>query len=696
MAESRRRPPALLRHAEHDLSRRQFGLDLPALNLLEGVRAALSVAVLVAANEWLHWPPMMEAALAAWLTCLCDPGGPIRRRLPPVLTFTVAGAVLTAVAGLARGGGLWAAVPMASFGLFALSFVRVYGQQAMVVGNLLGVVLVLSLDRPLPDVGAALTLAGAFVGGGLWATLLTMLVWRLHPFSPARRAVSAVYLALAADVQDIRERLRQLHPPSALWEEHARAHRRAVRDAIEQARATVLDTLRVRGAAAARGAQVLIRLEVADQIFNALIGLTEVLEEGGDGERDAADPLLRRLRTLLVVLGHAIQTDSVKSNRQIERAIDGIANGLRSLPAESALRPTGAVIVERLRVALTLNVPANYHPGTTAAGVTGPLRDRLAAPLRANLDWRSVALRHALRAGVVAAPAIAITVIWYGPYEHWLTITLVLTLQPYFALTITRALERIGGTMLGGLAAALLALVCTTPLAIAIALFPLAMLALAVRQVSFGLFITVITPIVVLLSELGRPGTSEWVLAGMRALFTAIGGLLALGGAFLLWPSWEPARLPIEIRAAVAAHAAYAGATLSLLLGEAGEDAFHDARRGAGMASNNLEASLSRVLQEPRHISLEALEAAMVIDAALRRMAGRLSAMQLDPALIAASPAADLGRWRDWICGSLQALAEHGRIAERPPGAPGAAGDSLARVARQVELMAGAMERLSG
>jgi uncharacterized membrane protein YccC len=206
-----------------------------------------------------------------------------------------------------------------------------------------------------------------------------------------------------------------------------------------------------------------------------------------------------------------------------------------------------------------------------------------------------------------------------------------------------------------------------------------------------------ITPIVVLLSELGRPGTSEWVLAGMRALSTAIGGLLALGGAFLLWPSWEPARLPAEIRAAIAAHATYARATLSFVLGEIGEAAFHEARRAAGVANNNLEASLSRVLQEPRHISPDELEAAMVIDAALRRMAGRLSVMQLDPTLGASVPADELRRWRDWIGSALQAIADRAPAIEpRPPVVPGPAGSSLARAARQVELMSGAMGRLPG
>ena len=689
-----RRAPRLLRRPEADLARLPVGLDLRALNLLEGLRAALSVAVVVALNEYLSWPPMAEAALAAWLTCLCDQGGPIRRRLPAVLSFTVLGAAVTVAAGFARAGGLYIAVPFAMIGLFCCGFARVYGQSALVVGNLLSVSFVLAIDRPLPDAEAGLMVALGFLGGGCWAALLTMVVWRMRPFLPARRAVANVYLALAALAKDLHSRIRCAEQLPGAWEEHARAHRREVRDAIEQARAAVLDTVRVRGGGR-RGAQSLIRLEAADQIFDVLIAVSELLEQGRPADLAAGQTLLRRLWPLLSVLGRTIRSDSTRPNRQIAGAIDGLQSDLGSLPADSALRRPGDALVERLRIALTLNVAASYLPGAGNDGTALPWRTRVLAPLRGNLSWNSLALRHALRVGLVAAPAVAITVIWYGPYERWLTITMVLTLQPQFALTMTRALERIGGTVLGGLFAAALSLICTTPVAIAVSMFPLAIIALAVRQVSFGAFITAVTPIVVLLSELGRPGTSELQIALIRALFTLIGGLLALAGALLLWPTWEPSRLPAEIRSALAAHAIYVRAALGRLIGEAGPNEALSARRAAGMASNNLEASLGRVLQEPRHISPEGLEAAMVIDASMRRIAGRLSAMQLEPAVVAEAERTTLARWRNWGSKSLDALASGEiELAPRPSTPTGPAGESLARMARQIELLAGAMARL--
>jgi uncharacterized membrane protein YccC len=674
-----------------DLARLPITHDLRAISLAEGARAALSVAVIIAANEYLDWPPLREAALGALLTCICDPGGPIGRRAPVLLGFTVLGTLITIGFGLARAVGPVVALPLGVLALFAASFMRVYGQPQQQLGGLLSTVIVLSLDRGLSP-GESHILGAAFAGGALWSTLLTLLIWRVHPFLPARRAVARCYRALANLAGDLRALLREGVTDDALWEAHARAHRRAVRDAIEAARSAVLDTLRARGAGSPRAMQSLIRLETADGVFGALIALSDLLEHDPRIARDAAERLLRRLAPLLTVLAGIAVSDEPGSHPGIRRAVDRMEAEMMRLPEADPLRPIAARIVERLRVAQTLAVPENFYPGVDPDGRRLPLPGRLLRPLRANATWRSPALRHAVRTAVMAAPALAFTMLWFTPYDHWLTITIVATMQPYYAVTYARAIERIAGTALGGVVAAVVGLLCTTQLAIAAAMFPLTIAALAVRAVSLGMFMLALTPVIVLLVETGEPGASEWQIALVRAAFTTIGGLLAVLSSFVLWPSREPERVVEEVRGAIAAHGRYADAELGQLLGEVPVAAVERARREAGTASNSLEASISRALIEPGKLGRQALEAALVVDAALRRVAGRLSAMQLDAGLRSAIPAESLAAWRRWVSEATVSMAAgHAAIEPRPDAA---ATDALLRIARQLELIAGAMQRL--
>ena len=187
---------------EANLARLPIAIDLRAISLAEGVRAALSIAFIVAADQWLHWPPLLEAALAALLICLGDSGGPIRRRLPALFAFMLIGTAITIGFGVLRGAGMVVTVPLACLGIFAFSYARIWGQASAQVGNLLVVVLVLALDEPrsLPD---AALLGLVFAAGCLWAILLTMVIWRIHPFRPARHAVSDAYRSTARLVADL-------------------------------------------------------------------------------------------------------------------------------------------------------------------------------------------------------------------------------------------------------------------------------------------------------------------------------------------------------------------------------------------------------------------------------------------------------------------------------------------------------------
>lgn len=687
----------VIRKSLPDLARWNFAFDPGGISLIEGLRAAMSTAALMAASEWLHEPGLIISALAALFTCLSDIGGPIRRRVPALLAYSFLGAILIGTGGLARNAGIFVALPYAAVLIFGCTFARIYGQQAQQVGMFLSVMVVLSLDQSFHDFQSAITLSGFFLTGGLWATLLTLVLWRIHPFQPVRRALAKAYAVLAAMTRDLQLLLQHEETDAATWERHARAHRGQVREAIEAARSVIVDTLRARGPVTLRAAQSLLRLETADQMFGALIAMSDLLETADDSERKVAAHMIRRLRPLLVVLGHEMLADRSDAHDQIGRSIEAMSRDIQVLPEGHRLRELAGVIVARLRVVLTVSASADTWSDAGPGPFSPRLRQALRTPLMANLDWRSLAFRHALRAAAITSPAIAYTLLHGSPFDHWLSITILVTMQPYFGNTFMRALERVAGTTLGGLLAATLGLVVTTAGASAVAIFPLALLAFTLRAVSFGLFVSLLTPMIVLLVELGQPGTSDWMIAGERVLLTLLGGVSAIAACYVLWPSWEPHRLPADVKAAIAAHGQYAEAELSLILGETDAANVESARRAAGLATNNVEAAVARALLEPRHKHDDRLEAAMVIDAALRRLAGRLAAMQFDPGQTAALSQTAWRNWRSWISTALCDLS-NGRssLVAHPDLEDGPHTQALGRIARQVELIAGTIARITG
>jgi uncharacterized membrane protein YccC len=547
----------------------------------------------------------------------------------------------------------------------------------------LAVVLLLGTDDGL-SLTNALQVAALFAAGGIWSLLLTLVIWRIHPFGPARRSVADVWDALAAHARMLQRLLATEKSGHDLtprhWEAQARAGRGAIRAAIERARDTLMGTAEQRGGISGPGAQNMMRLEAAEQIFGLMIALSDHLESAETSKRpllhtNTGATLLRRLRPLLRVMAEATEREKIARKPRLERAIAAMQAAAAPDPALARLARGFA---ERLRDALRLIDPARYLPGSGTEGDAGiPLRQRLAAPALANFTWASATMRHAVRVSSVVALALAATLVWHGPYTHWLTITLVLVMQPFFATTWQRTLERVGGTLFGGVVAALLSALLHTRMYLAGLLPVLGALALAVRQVSYAVYIAVYTPVVILLVEQIRPLEDQRSIALARAGYTILGGLIAVAANMVLWPSWEPEQVKSDLARTIAAHAAYARAVLLPSGADPGP-----ARRQAGLASNNLEATLQRALHEPRRGQRDRLQTVLVADAALRRIAGRLVALSIDPQNACAPSAAPT---RQWVIETLQALADGNPTEPRPEAASGIEG--LERLARQVELL---------
>ncbi len=259
--------------------------------------------------------------------------------------------------------------------------------------------------------------------------------------------------------------------------------------------------------------------------------------------------------------------------------------------------------------------------------------------LRQNLRFESDAFRHAFRVGVGATIAVALSKTFAVNHGYWMSLTLVFILQPYFATTWQRTVERVIGSVAGAIGASLLGLLLSTPLSVALAVLPIALGTFAARTIHYALFTFFLTSQFVLVSHIQQPEIYEPMLAALRAFNSVLGGILALLVGFLVWPEKEPRQLAGALARALQRHADYALALTQEKSGDTSSQDIVGLRRLACLSADNAEASLQRLQQNPVHRERNVDTAVNLLNA-MRRITAAGTVLEIQPALPPASPAA--------------------------------------------------------
>lgn len=145
----------------------------------------------------------------------------------------------------------------------------------------------------------------------------------------------------------------------------------------------------------------------------------------------------------------------------------------------------------------------------------------------------------AARLGIATALAYLVVHLLHLHYGYWATMAVLLILQPSASGTWPRCFERAIGTVVGSVAAMGLGLLATTPLAIALTVFPLFGLTMALRSHSYRVFVAFLTPAFILVADFAAPAAGQ-AYALARLEDNLIGCVIAFVAALLLWPTAGP------------------------------------------------------------------------------------------------------------------------------------------------------------
>jgi uncharacterized membrane protein YccC len=594
------------------------------MDWFRGLRAAVALCAPLVLGDLAGIPNLGWAALGGFEAIIADTGGPYRTRMGSLATLSLGGAAGLFLGSL-TGASLGWALPVTLLWCFLWSYLAVLGQPFSSAGILVQVIFICGIGAPASSWREALGSSLLLLAGGAWAALLSLFLWPLDAYRPARAAVGACYTELASFLGSVAELSGREEQRPALWHRLARHHQYRVRRAVEQGWAAVAAIRAGHQAETAQGHQLVVLLENADLLIARTVALAEHLEaqaarnpspcfdrglSGLDDLRaaelwvaallvrrrgqNAATAQARRMEmerlpgALEGCLGHADATDRfllaqvTEAAAQLETAIESAA--LLRL-GRAIDRPFAGSVGHFGYVYARLGeLRQSWHPG------------RIVDQLAANFTRKSLLLRHAVRVALVCGLDVALILLLRLDHGYWLLLTSLIVLQPHVSGTMRRGLERIGGTVAGGILAALLAAALHSQLAIAATLFPLGLMALAILPVNYAAFAFFLTPTFVLA---WLPYSGDWQLALVRIAHTVAGALISLLAMRFLFPAYERDRAPDFLRASLAADRRYLAQLAEAWRSRSGASRLlANARRAAGLAHNDTEESLERLLTE--------------------------------------------------------------------------------------------------
>jgi uncharacterized membrane protein YccC len=612
-------------------------------NLSEGMRAACASTAMLLLGMCFGKPEFAWAAIGAFWTCLADASGSSRTRLASMLSFSMLSTVFGGITAYAAGVSTFAAAGAILIFATIAGLARIWSTAAYQVAILAATACVVMVDNPLHDLAKGAIFLGIYLGGCLFATLLSFTVWRIHRFAPSRYALRLAYSRLAELSLDNARLIDSCTTDTSQWVSHATELRAQSRASIEAVRRALHNLPRLSMDSSRQVYQyLLLALADAERIFASLIAVAHV-EEGKRPDTfrpTRAARCLAAIAEILKRMGEQLGDTSGSYPYALRERLPVFARYLEAAFGQSLSLPFWSEDVPHL------SPRTNEHWLYASLAVVRRALD----VLKDHVSIRSVNVQYAVRLGIATMTAFLVVRALHVHYGYWATMAVLLTLQPSVATTWPRGVERAVGSTLGALLAIAIGHFVHTPLAISLAVFLTICLTMSLRPVSYSLFVIFLTPSFVLVADYAAPA-SEYAYAMARLGNNILGCAIALLATYLLWPHRDTKNLHIALVEAVRANLAHLAAALTP--DDADDSACEAARRQAGLSSNSAEHFHRLVRMEGRRRDGTAVTMVEVLPL-LRRIAGTAT-----QARARTDRSEDTGALAAWISATSDNLVAH-------------------------------------
>lgn len=217
-----------------------------------------------------------------------------------------------------------------------------------------------------------------------------------------------------------------------------------------------------------------------------------------------------------------------------------------------------------------------------------------------NLNFESTIFRYAVRLSVVCLGGYLIAkALPFAHHSYWILLTILVILKPGFSLTKERNMQRLVGTLIGGIAGAGIVYFIKDQTVLFILLLFFMIAAFSFQRLNYIISVLFMTPyVLILFNFLGVGGIN---VAQERIIDTLIGCSIAFSASYFVFPSWEYPQLKKYMREILIANYKYLLVAANGLMAKPTDvTSYKLARKEVYVSSANLGSAFQRMLAEPK------------------------------------------------------------------------------------------------
>ncbi|KGE15889.1 FUSC family protein [Sphingobacterium deserti] len=553
-------------------------------------------------------------SLGALLVGLSDtPGAPSHRRLGMLSTALLC--MLTYIIIIHVN----FSVPLTTIVVALLSFcfamLAVFNARAATVGSMCTLMMLFNVHHELVDTEKWMYLIYIAVGGS-WYMLISMSLLQIRPYRVAQQELSesirhvADYIRLKANFYDPKIDVDTNYLKLIEKQVEVHKHQELVRDILFRSKRSIKDTTKI------GRFLTLIFSDIVDLFEQSM---TTQYDYNAIKTTYGEHGVLIPFKDVLIKLTHEMDNMAyaINANRMpkaiysFEQDIEYLREEVEKLDKKQINTiPLKKIIINIRGIVKYLEDIYSYSSSKISDIPRQEIDSASQFITRDQIDWKkfksnlsleSSVFRHALRMSLVLSGTyLTLSLISFNPNGiYWTLLTIMVILKPGFGLTQERNLQRLIGTVVGGVIGATIVFTIHDPAIRFVLLIFFFLTAYSLFRINYIIAVMFMTPYVLIMLSFNGMNTFE--MAKERIFDTFLGGVIAFLSNYLIFPNWESTQFRGNMRSLLLANYNYIAQALQILAGEnLSRTAYKLARKEVYIASANMGSTFQRMLTEPK------------------------------------------------------------------------------------------------